>query len=548
MFPKAVTNQDSICQILSILNITSSISYLGIPLAFRRLKVADYLPFIDSIDKKLLGWKANLLSLAGRLQFLKFTMINSIAYWIRGGIMPKTVLKHFKKISSRFLFFGDIGMSKKIHMVAWDRVFLPTHLGGLGLHSFLAMQYAFNCSIIMRMYNSTSLLSDWLSQCYISPWRPAPQAASIFWKSVCSTALNAKANFNFIITPNARIAVHWDHWCYNGDLDSFSDGFYVLQATNANTLIRDLIRENDWSLPISIPECVKLAIRDIKINMDTNNCIIWKNVKHNKFSDYINAFHDTKPDCSWSNLIWHKKYALRYTVYTWLALVGGLKTAEALLRRNISVPSTCSLCHVFPESSSHLFFECSYSYDILLKLIPSSRYLLFKPSILQLLEWISEDQNTIQTTKNYFSLISCCSIYFIWIERNARRFGNKYNSSSTTFLRIKNAVPWWIVFSGLFSGPPRKNSDNLWKSFFHKPAVLKWTHLVNDATPKQAPIGWSSGNHGDTISRNFCNLSPGVNVSGSQILLDIHYLVLHYLTFVLLDLARANFCARKSNP
>ncbi|XP_020702911.2 uncharacterized protein LOC110114389 [Dendrobium catenatum] len=116
MIPKNQRNVQDICQILSIHNIVNKITYLGIPLSFYRLKIEDFLPLVDSLNKKMNGWKANLLSLAGRLQYIKFTIQNTIAYWIRGSILPKTVLKYINRTSSKFLFFGDSNAAKKLHM------------------------------------------------------------------------------------------------------------------------------------------------------------------------------------------------------------------------------------------------------------------------------------------------------------------------------------------------------------------------------------------------------------------------------------------------
>ncbi|PKU64084.1 Putative ribonuclease H protein [Dendrobium catenatum] len=169
MFPKHQRNQHDICQILSIHNITTKITYLGIPLSFHRLKVEDFLPFMDCINNKMNGWKANLLSFAGRLQYLKFTIQNTISYWIRGSILPKSVCKYFKKVSSRFLFFCDSSQSKKLHMISWDTICRPKHKGGLGVHSINAIQYAYNCSVIHRLYNNDSPLSIWLKRKYSSP-------------------------------------------------------------------------------------------------------------------------------------------------------------------------------------------------------------------------------------------------------------------------------------------------------------------------------------------------------------------------------------------
>ncbi|PKU72704.1 Putative ribonuclease H protein [Dendrobium catenatum] len=202
MFPKHFQNQQDICQAISIHNIASKITYLGIPLSFNRLKIEDYMPLMDSLNKKFSGWKAKLLSFAGRLQYLKFTIQNTIAYWIRGAILLKSVHKFFKKCSSRFLFFGEVNSNKKLHMIAWNKVCLPFSRGGLRIYSIPAMQFSFNCSVILRMYNSASPLSMWLLDRYISPWNPSRCAASNFWKSIRHTASIAKHCFKFKFLDN----------------------------------------------------------------------------------------------------------------------------------------------------------------------------------------------------------------------------------------------------------------------------------------------------------------------------------------------------------
>ncbi|PKU67715.1 Putative ribonuclease H protein [Dendrobium catenatum] len=215
MFPKHFNNQQAICQALSIHNITSKITYLGIPLSFHRLKIEDYMPLMDSLNKKFSGWKANLLSLAGRLQYMKFTIQNTIAYWIRGAILPKSVHKFFKKTSSRFLFFGEVNSNKKLHMIAWNKVCLPFSKGGLGIYSIPAMQFSYIFSVILRMYNCSSPLSAWLLNKYRSPWNPSITAASNIWKSICHSASMAKHCFKFRISKDAPISLKWDHWYDN---------------------------------------------------------------------------------------------------------------------------------------------------------------------------------------------------------------------------------------------------------------------------------------------------------------------------------------------
>ncbi|PKU62408.1 Putative ribonuclease H protein [Dendrobium catenatum] len=380
MFTKNQRNRDSLCQALSIFNITSKISYLGIPISFNRLKVEDFLPLMDNLHKNFTGWKENLLSFAGHLQYLKFTIQNTIAYWIRGLILPKIVYKFFKKTCSRFLLFGDIDCSRKLHMVSWENVCKPKVKGGLGIPSLCALQFAFNCSVIYRMYNCTSPLSTWLSAHYSSPWRPSSPKDSKFWVSVCNTAAIVKFNFKFLITPNAPISVLWDHWCYNLTLSEYVPG--VSLDSFSLPLLYSYISSGNWFFPDAVPQVLRVVVSSLPILHTAGPCLVWKGCDKIKFRDFIEEFYNIMPDCPWHKLVWHKKHILKHSVYVWLALVGGLKTQDALRSKNIFVPSICSLCHSASETANHLFFECSYSFSLLNSLLRDTRSFLLRPTIL----------------------------------------------------------------------------------------------------------------------------------------------------------------------
>ncbi|KAL0908326.1 hypothetical protein M5K25_022815 [Dendrobium thyrsiflorum] len=57
----------------------------------------------------------------------------------------------------------------------------------------------------------------------------------------------------------------------------------------------------------------------------------------------------------WYKLVWHKHHALKYSIYTWIALNNGLKTADELSKRNIVVSTDCPLRYSQSESR---FFGC----------------------------------------------------------------------------------------------------------------------------------------------------------------------------------------------
>ncbi|KAL0917505.1 hypothetical protein M5K25_012570 [Dendrobium thyrsiflorum] len=252
MVPRGLANLNAICAALSIPNSSTIITYLGIPISFSRSSFSDFQPLMDNIRKKMSGWKANLLSLAGRLQFLKFTILNFIAYWIRGSILPKAVIKFITKCSSAFIFFGDLTATRKLKMVSWDKVCKPKSHGGLGIPSMSAIQFAYSCSVISRMYNGYSLLSSWLKHHYVSPWRPANSLASTFWKNLCRAAVDARKSYTFTITPSSTLSFFWDPWCNGYSIAEHLQGNLSNFYTSHNALVSDFTSTGNWILPVDL--------------------------------------------------------------------------------------------------------------------------------------------------------------------------------------------------------------------------------------------------------------------------------------------------------
>ncbi|KAI0501031.1 hypothetical protein KFK09_019249 [Dendrobium nobile] len=80
LFSRNVLNVHCISSILNIPITSYLIKYLGIPIFHRRLKLIDFQPLLQKIYSSLDGWKAKTLSFAGRMQFIKFTICNTLGY------------------------------------------------------------------------------------------------------------------------------------------------------------------------------------------------------------------------------------------------------------------------------------------------------------------------------------------------------------------------------------------------------------------------------------------------------------------------------------
>ncbi|KAI0529581.1 hypothetical protein KFK09_002134 [Dendrobium nobile] len=106
-----------------------------------------------------------------------------------------------------------------------------------------------------------------------------------------------------------------------------------------------------------------------------------------------------------------------------------------LHKLNITIDLKCPLFSEY-EGTHHLFFECNFSFSIISYLIPDSGCLLLRPNTAHFLYWINDLPNTLAVAKRLYYLLTYCSIYFIWRERNDRHFGAKANSIFIITLKI----------------------------------------------------------------------------------------------------------------
>ncbi|XP_028549533.1 uncharacterized protein LOC110108341 [Dendrobium catenatum] len=333
------SENQNICQELGILNVNLHLTYLGIPISPKRLKVSHFQPLLSKIFALLAGWKNKFLSFAGRVQFLKFTITNSIAYWIRGSIIPKGCCTIINKLCSKFLFHNNL-LERKLHLISWSNVTIPKYAGGLGIPSFDALYFGVCCSIIGRFYNNQNLLCCWFQSKYIMPWKNPPSTTSKFWHKISATVYKIKEKLSFPVSKNCNCSFLWDPWLNGKPIcDTFQ--LPVLEAAR----VSDFILGNNWQLPPLIPQSLCDSIK--AVNILDNTGILWEGSTKWVFRNFIQHFYSGIPKADWYISIWHKNHALKYACFTWMARIGKLKTADNLIMRGI-------------QTWGKVFWECCF--------------------------------------------------------------------------------------------------------------------------------------------------------------------------------------------
>ncbi|XP_020691383.1 uncharacterized protein LOC110106006 [Dendrobium catenatum] len=290
------------------------------------------------------------ISYLGRIQYLKFTIANTITYWIRGAILPKCCCKVIDKLCSKFLYHGT-SFGKKLHLISWKKTCLPTEMGGLGIPDIHSLSFGYSCSFIWRFYSSNSLPGDWFRLRNSSPLKPPTAKASKFWTFTCKTATRLKQNLKFVVTRyNCIMDSIWDPWI-NGVA-----GYELMHSTvSGYSAVKNLIVDGFWDLFGYTLSGISHIISSIPILDNHLDCVEWTGVGKLCFKTFRKLFYSAVEKVNWSIFIWHKRSALKYSSYGWLAVCDGVSTADNLRKRNIFINSTCHLCGKVDESILHMF-------------------------------------------------------------------------------------------------------------------------------------------------------------------------------------------------
>lgn len=99
-------------------------TYLGLPMATTKLRVEDFSPLMDKIERRLTAC-SSMLSYTGRLQMVNYVLTSTAAYAMCTLKLPKGVIDNIDRARKQCLWRGPRSEKKGGNLVAWPIVLLP---------------------------------------------------------------------------------------------------------------------------------------------------------------------------------------------------------------------------------------------------------------------------------------------------------------------------------------------------------------------------------------------------------------------------------------
>ncbi|CAH2034076.1 unnamed protein product [Thlaspi arvense] len=152
-------------------------------------------------------------------------------------------------------------------------------------------------------------------------------------------------------------------------------------------------------------------------------------VGSNKFStgDVYTRLRGDKPVVPWKKIVWIKGGISKHKFLTWLFVLNRCPTKDRIINWGLSTDPICLLCNNLPESRNHLYFECSFSWSLWLRVaarsMPSPPHRHWDATVEQLQNFSGGNLR-----KRLLLLSWQAVIYFIWSERNGRLHRNTFRT------------------------------------------------------------------------------------------------------------------------
>ncbi|KAL9440886.1 hypothetical protein AB3S75_019544 [Citrus x aurantiifolia] len=111
------------------------------PLLHNRVTKATSQEIVDNVDKKLSGWNAMHLSLAGRITLAQLVIQAIPIFAMQTTRIPHGILDKIDRISRRFIW-GSKNGSRKLSLINWKMIYSPKVEGGIGFKNLTNMNNA----------------------------------------------------------------------------------------------------------------------------------------------------------------------------------------------------------------------------------------------------------------------------------------------------------------------------------------------------------------------------------------------------------------------
>ncbi|XP_042504795.1 uncharacterized protein LOC122081671 [Macadamia integrifolia] len=223
--------------------------YLDVKIFKGRVRGSHVLPLLDNIKRKLARWKGKLLSLGGRVKFVRsvissITVHNFAVYW-----WPDHSIKLVELWMRNFIWSGDMEVTKKI-VVTWDDVCKPKQEGGLGIRRLRDVNFVCLAKLTWQIKHEESSMSKFFWGHFLKAdgSLKSGHISSSIWPGIKKVCNFVALNEQWTVGNRHKIDFWKDRWLNHLSIEEMllNDGGH---NGNLKTKVCDFIHNSRWDFP-----------------------------------------------------------------------------------------------------------------------------------------------------------------------------------------------------------------------------------------------------------------------------------------------------------
>ncbi|KAJ3700519.1 hypothetical protein LUZ61_004224 [Rhynchospora tenuis] len=413
------------------------LSYLGLPLTDTRPTRQCFQPILEKIQRRLAGWKAKLLSRAGRVTLASSVLSAVPSYFMSSFLLLAWLIKEIDKLRRKFIWGTNQQGRNRLHLMAWQRLCQPKSVGGLGLVDLKLQNQALLLRWIWNLYTkqeslwgcaATNLYCHTDTQASPLTWKIS---GSFFWRDLRSLFPLFQLSTRMTIQSGRSTSFWFDNWA--GQPLCLLSAIHQNRPINSRISFALAFQRLPQLLPRPFDNRTHLIIASgLEVALTSgNDSVYWYWSSSGKFSvsSFYNSFALAGKTCSPCCFIWNCKSPPSIKLFLYFLFHDRLLTRDQLRRRNVVTPPFCVLCSLQQvETSLHLFFHCPFVAAVWSSLQLTSLSNIAS-SFVSTQEGLLHAMIALQATRFQHTLLAT-SLWGIWLERNQRIFRNSSRPTS----------------------------------------------------------------------------------------------------------------------
>ncbi|KAL6216882.1 hypothetical protein ACLB2K_010100 [Fragaria x ananassa] len=357
--------------------------YLGLPTLSGNSKKIVLAYIRERIKKKLEGWKANVLSQAGREVLIKAVAMAVPSYPMSIFLLPVTLCKALNSDISNF-WWGFSDSKDKLHWKAWDSLCKSKLEGGFGFKDLRTVNKVLLTKQCWRLINRPNSLWGKVMKARYFPNTTFLKAKkgsrpSWVWNSLLTGRETITEHALWQINSGRNVDVWSDRWVPNSNRGLIKP-IITCNRFTALSVSEVIDEDRNWNISHIEPfleESDILTIKTIPIGSATDDdLLVWPHSKSGNYSvksGYHKLFASQGNSCTgkpssshffdiriWK-LIWRPNMAPKVANFMWRALSNALPSLWSLFRRKIVKTLICAICGDQPETIEHCLLHCPWT-------------------------------------------------------------------------------------------------------------------------------------------------------------------------------------------